>query len=327
MMKKERNFESVADLINTETKFILGAHVQPDGDAIGSLLGLGLLLMGLGKEVFMSWGEPISAPPQYSFLPGIELLKDPSLCPSDIDNFIALDCATIDRLGVLAKVAKKTKNLVNIDHHHETERFGTVNILNEQSSSTSDLLLDIANALSLKLNKDIATCFYVGVVTDTGRFQYSNTTADTFRAAEELLGYGVEPNQIFQNLYERTSFEYVKLQGRLLERAQLVKDQGLIYTWILQDDFRETNAKMAETENLIDSLRSVKGIRVAAVLKQMGNEKFNVSLRAKGEVNVSKLAEQFGGGGHPNAAGFKSAAGFEKTLESLIEALKEMKSE
>ncbi len=139
MRKKERNFESVADLIEAEKKFILGTHVQPDGDAIGSLLGLGLLLMSLGKEVFMSWGEPISVPPQYSFLPGIELVKDPSLCPSDFDNFIALDCATIDRLGVLAKVAKETKNLINIDHHHKTERFGTVNILDEQSSSTSDI--------------------------------------------------------------------------------------------------------------------------------------------------------------------------------------------
>jgi phosphoesterase RecJ-like protein len=326
MTEKEQDFNSLLKLISDEKKFILATHVQPDGDAMGSLLGFGLLMRKMGKEVFMSWGEPISVPPQYSFLPGIEFLKDPSLCPSNVENFIALDCATLERLGTLSKVAKKVKNLVNIDHHYETAKFATINILDEQSSSTAELVLRISKALNLKLNKDIATCLYVGIVTDTGRFQYSNTTVSTFKAAEELLEYDISPNFIFQNVYENASFQYLKLLGLVLNRAELIEDYGLIYTWILQSDLKETKTKLAQAENLIDSLRAVQGIKIAVVFKELGDHKFNVSLRSKGEINVSKLAEQFEGGGHPNAAGFKGANDIDVTLKNLLTVLRKQQT-
>ncbi len=181
--------------------------------------------------------------------------------------------------------------------------------------------MGISKALNLKLTKDIATCLYVGIVTDTGRFQYSNTTAGTFGSAQELLEYGVSPNYIFQKVYENTPFNYLKLLGLALSRTTFVKDYGLIYTWILQSDLQETDIDISETENLIDSLRSVKGIKIAVVFKEQAPNKVNVSLRSRGEIKVDKLAELFGGGGHPNAAGFKSTDGLKVTLKNLLKAL------
>lgn len=326
MIEEEKDFDSLLKLIVNEKSLVLATHVQPDGDAIGSLLGFGLLLLGMGKDVFMSWGEPISVPSQYSFLPGVELIKDPSLCPPNVENFMALDCATLDRLGSLSKIAEKARNLISIDHHAEKARFGSLNIHDEGASSTAELILRISRALHLTLNKDIATCFYVGIVTDTGKFQYTNTTISTFKAAEELLEYGILPNSVFQNVYENIPFDYLKLLGIALARTTLVEEHSLVYTWILQSDLKETGTKLSQAENLIDSLRAVDGIKIAAVLKEIGGHKFNVSLRSKGEINVSKLAERFGGGGHANAAGFKSDDGLERTVNNLLDALKEQEA-
>ncbi len=321
MIEKEEDLSSLLKLIDKKKRFVVATHIQPDGDAIGSLLGFGLLLEGMGKEIFLSWGETISVPAQYSFLPGIELLRDPSLSPSTVENFIALDCATLDRLGSLSQIARKATNLISIDHHSKKTRFASLNIIDEHSSSTAEIVLGISKALNLKLTKDIATCLYVGIVTDTGRFQYSNTTAGTFGAAQELLEYGVSPNYIFQKVYENTPFNYLKLLGLALSRTTFVKDYGLIYTWILQSDLQETDIDISETENLIDSLRSVKGIKIAVVFKEQAPNKVNVSLRSRGEIKVDKLAELFGGGGHPNAAGFKSTDGLKVTLKNLLKAL------
>lgn len=322
MMEKNRDLSRLIELLKNKNNFVLATHVQPDGDAIGSLLGLGMLLGNMGKQVFLSWGEKIVVPQQYTFLPGIELIDDPSNCPTNTDVFIALDCATLDRLGNLAEKAGKARTLVNIDHHAEKSKFGRINITDENASSTSELVLRISNKLGVELTKDIAVCLYVGIVTDTGKFQYTNTTQDTFEAAKELLRYSISPNEIFQSLYETTSFYYLKLQGIALSRATLVEEIGLIYTWLLQSDLEQTNAELSQAENLIDLLRSVQGIEVAVVFKEIGDSRLNVSLRSKGKINVSKLAESFGGGGHPNAAGFKSKDTREKVLNDLVKALK-----
>jgi len=319
------DLRQVVELIRREKKFVLATHVQPDGDAIGSLLGLALLLKKMGKEVFAGWGEPIAIPSQYFFLPGIEMLQDSSVCPPAVHNFFALDCATLERLGSLAQGAKNAKNLVSIDHHVEKTRFAAVNIVDPSASSTAELVFRISKALNLKLSKDIATCLYVGLVTDTGRFQYSNTTTDTFKVAQELMGYGVSPHVVFQHVYENTTFRYLKLFGLVLSRTELQKDCGLIYTWLLQSDLQQTGAKLSEAENLINFLRSVKGIEVAAVVKELEEGRFNVSLRSKGKIKVNELAEKFGGGGHPNAAGFRGTGSVESAIESLLKALREQK--
>ena len=316
------DFDALIKLIGDEQSFVLATHIQPDGDAIGSLLGLSLILKGMGKDVFCSWGEPILVPAQYSFLPGTELVQDPNKCPDDFDAFIALDCATIERLGSLAKNAKNSRHLVSIDHHSEDTRFATLNVVDKGAAATSEIVLRIGKALKAEISEDVATCLYVGLVTDTGRFQYSNTTAHTFEVAEALLGYGVRPNEIFQKVYENVSFGYLKLLGLALSRAVCVEDCSLVYTWVLQEDFKKTGAMLSEAENLIDSLRSVREARIAAILKEIGGGKINVSIRSKGNFNVSELAERFGGGGHRNAAGYRGRNSVQETLESLLKALR-----
>ncbi len=316
------DLRSVAKLILKEKQFVIATHTQPDGDAIGSLLGLGLLLKQMNKKSFVSWGEPIVIPLQYAFLPGLELLQDSRECPQKPSNFIAIDCANLKRLGILKEPAQNASILVNIDHHGDNDKFGHINVVDENISACAELIFYLSKILNQKLNRDIALCLYTGMVTDTGRFQYSNTSIQTFQAAKELLEYGISPNYVFQNVYENIPFSYTKLLGLSLSKAKFLPDLGFIYTSILQKDLALTEARMEEAENLIDFLRAVKGTRVAAVLKEMSNGSIRVSLRSRDGINVAKIAERFGGGGHPNAAGYISSYDLDKTLEVLLKTIR-----
>lgn len=322
------DLDLVADLIRREKSFIIATHIQPDGDGLGSVLGLGLWLRKIKKEVFMSWGEEIKVPPQYAFLPGINLLCRPSLIhhPSSL-NFIAIDCASIERLGVLRSAAEKAQNFVNIDHHPGNTRYGKINLIDEKTSSSAELVYKVIKVAGRKsqvasyLDKDIALCLYTGIVTDTGRFQYSNTNESTFKAALELLQYGVSPNYVFQNVYENLSFPSLQLLGRILDRAKVCEEASLIYTSITQQDLKETGTKAEETENFVDHLRAVQGSRVAVIFKETPDAKIKASLRSKNEINVGEIARKFGGGGHRNAAGFTSDKDIPETLKILVKEL------
>lgn len=312
----------LVDLIRREEEFILATHVNPDGDAIGSLLGLGLLFRKMGKRVFVGHPANGELPPQYSFLPGKEFLRGPSECPSQPTCFIAIDCANLERLGKMRAPAQKARLLINLDHHRDNTRFGHLNVVDESYSATAEIIFTISQRLGQKLDRDIATCLYTGIVTDTGRFQYSNTNQRTFQVAQEMLAYGVSPAHIFQNVYENLSFPCLKLLGRVLDRAKFLPEKGIAYSFVSQRDLPAVGgAEMEETENFVDLLRAVKEAEVAAILKEMTNGTIKVSLRSKGKIDVSKLAEKFRGGGHPSAAGFSSPYDLEKTIDVLLKLL------
>lgn len=319
------DFQPFANLIQKTNSFVVATHVQPDGDGISSLLGLGLFLSNLGKEVCLSWGEPIlRIPPQYTFLPGANLIKPHFECPKKPEVFIALDCANIERLGNLIEEAKSAITLVNIDHHADNEMFGVINIVDGKASATTEVIFDLIKYLNEEIDHSIALCLYTGLVTDTGKFQYSNTSKKTLKMAEELLGYGVSPNFVFQNVYENYSHESVKLLMYTLQKLNFLPEIGLAYSVITQKDLVQTGAKMEETENFIDIIRGINGTKVAAILKELPDKTIKVSLRSNGPFNVIKIAEKFGGGGHPNAAGFSSPFKEEKTIEILIDLTKKL---
>ncbi len=309
------NYQPLIELIKREKIFVIGSHIQPDGDSIGSLLGLGLFLKDLGKKVYLSWGEEILIPPQYSFLPQNELIQLPKKLPKKIDVFIALDCADFSRLGQLEKVARKSKILVNIDHHLENTSFGDINLIDETISSVSEAVFWLTKEMGRKLNYQIALPLYVGIVTDTGKFQYSNTTPMTFQAAGELLKYEILPEYVFRQVYENFSLSTQRLLGEILRKAQI--KNGIVYSTITQKDLDFHKVSLLETENFIDMLRAIKGIKLAVLFKEFEKGKIRVSLRSKGEINVEIIAREFGGGGHREAAGFHTKLNVNETLAKI----------
>lgn len=311
---------TLAQLFDEEDNYVVCCHVQPDGDGVGSVLALGNYLSGCGKKVCLTFGEDLLVPPQYRFLPGVEQFCQPSP-EATPDIFVALDCANTDRLGTLKDIAARSRLLVNIDHHPDNTLFGGINFVDPKASSVAELIYRIFQAGSVKINSDIALCLYVGMVTDTGRFQYSNTSSDSLRIAAKLLECGINPNFVFQNIYEKNSLSWLKILGRGLEKAVFLPELELIYTVITKGDFLETGATLGETENLVDWLRGLEGVTIAAVFKETADNRLKISLRSKGDFDVGVIASAFNGGGHRNAAGYVLDITASKAIKLLTDAV------
>lgn len=297
----------------------LACHVNPDGDALGGLLAMALGLKQLGKEVHPTWGTPkLELPPSYAFLPGAELLVAPDDLP-DGGAFVALDCGAAHRLGSLENRARGAAVSFNIDHHPGNDAFATYNIVVPTVSSTAEIVTRLLQDLGVELDKEIATCLYVGILTDTGRFQYSNSTPDTLRLAADLLSLGVEAPLIAQEVYESAPFGFLKLVGRVLDRAVLDEQHRFVYSWFKRSDLKETGVAVDETDGLIDMIRSTRAADVAAMFKEQSDGSWRVSLRSKGP-SVGELARTRGGGGHELAAGF-TGTDVDETAKSLIRDL------
>lgn len=309
-----KTLAQIAELIKKEKAFTIASHVGPDGDSLGSTLAFGYALNMLGKDTSLSFGEDsMSIPPQYRFIEDIDKIK--SYKEAKVHPvFISLECPQQSRLGGSYKLAKKATSIINIDHHGDNRNYGKINYVNTEISSTCEILFKLFKLLDIKLNKKLATFLYVGIVTDTGRFQYSNITPDTFEAARELLKQGINANWIFQNIYENRSLISLKLLGMFIAKSKT--SNGFIYSTITKDDFSLSGVQIGETEDYIDFLRAAKDIKVAAILKET-NKDIKVSLRSQNNISVAKIAEVFGGGGHSAAAGFTSSDNLEETLKKL----------
>lgn len=294
----------------------LACHVNPDGDALGGLLAMALGLEQLGKNVSASWGAgKLELPPSYAFLPGSHLLVEPGDLPSG-GPFVALDCGAAHRLGSLEKRAREAALSFNIDHHPGNDGFATYNIVVTTVSSTAEIVTRLLQDLGVDIDRDIATCLYVGILTDTGRFQYSNSTPDTLRLAADLLSRGVDAPLIAQEVYESAPFGFLKLVGRVLDRAVLDEEHRFVHSWFKRSDLAETGVAVDETDGLIDMIRSTRAADVAAMFKEQSDGSWRVSLRSKGP-SVGELARSRGGGGHELAAGF-TATDVDETAKSLI---------
>lgn len=299
---------------------VLACHVNPDGDALGSLLGASLGLQKLGKETFPSWAAtPPSIPPGYTFLPGAADLVSPVDIP-ETKTFWALDCGAGDRLGTLEAAARRAEVLINLDHHPGNDEFGTINVVVTTAGSTAELVAQMLMDLGVEIDKDIATCLYTGILTDTGSFQYANATSDTMRLAADLLDKGVDKTMIAQEVYETAPFGFLALAGRVLSRAQLFAKERLVYSVITHEDLRVTDVVMEETDGLMDLLRSTRDADVAILFKEQSDGMYKASLRSKGEVSVGALARRRGGGGHELASGF-TTDDIEGSIEGILEEI------
>jgi len=294
--------QEAARKLNEASSVVVTVHIQPDGDAFGSLLAMVKYLKGEGKNVCATWGEDIKIPEHYKWLPGINEIVDFKNC-IDAEVLLTLDCANEHRLGLMEERLSRFESIINIDHHIDNSGFGTINVLDFEASATCEIVYDLLKVMNAGIDADISTLLYTGIVTDTGRFQYSNTTSKTLRTAADLVDHGAAPNVVFQNIYENLPFVSLKLLGYILERAHYIQDCGLVYSYVFDEDFKRAGAAMTDTENFIDYLRTAREAAVAAIIKETADGKLKISLRSKGTIDVGAIAREGGGGGHRNAAG------------------------
>lgn len=315
------DWDRTIEAIRGATQVIVATHVNPDGDAIGSTLGTSLALRAIGKLTYPTWGAPdLAVPFSYRFLPGSETFVREDELPGD-GLFLALDCGAMDRLGTLEDRAKTSDCLINIDHHSGNSNFGHLNIVVPTASSTAELITLLLRDADIGIDRDVATCLYTGVVTDTGRFQYANSSPEVLRLAADLLAHGVPAVQIAQEVFESSPFGYLKLVGRVLERAVLHEDLRFVYSWLTIEDLDETGVAIDETEKLIDQVRATRSADVAAIFKEQPDGTYRASLRSKGPQSVGAIARAHGGGGHELAAGF-SAGNVEEAVGWIADGLR-----
>lgn len=314
------DWDAAVAALRASDSVAIACHVNPDGDALGSLLAASLGLRKLGKTTYPTWGStPAAIPFSYQFLPAVDSVVQPRDLP-EADTFLAVDCGAADRLGDLHARALGTKTVINVDHHPGNDDFGTYNLVVTHVSSTAELVTRLLQDLNVEIDTEIATCLYTGLVTDTGRFQYPNSSPDTLRLAADLLALGVPATEIATEVFESSPFGYLKLVGRVLDRAVLFEDVRFVYSWLTLSDLAETGVAPDETDKLIDAVRSTRAADVAALFKEQADGRFRVSMRSKGP-SVGEMARARGGGGHELAAGF-TAADVEQTVIALREELK-----
>ena len=298
------DWDDAVTALKRAEEVVISCHVNPDGDAVGSVLAASLGLRKLGKKTFPTWpGMTKDLLPGYEFLPGTNSLVLPASLPT-ATTFLALDCGGGDRLGELEQRAKASEVVINLDHHPGNDEFGTLNVVVPTASSTAELVAHLLRDLDVAIDLDIATCLYTGVFTDTGSFQYKNTSAETLRLAADLLDVGVEKTAIAQSVLENAPFGLLKLIARVLDRAVLLEKERFVYSIVTHEDLRVTGVKAEETDQLIDLLRSTRDADAAAIFKEQSGGEFRASLRSKGAISVGAIARARGGGGHELAAGF-----------------------
>ncbi|MCZ7525228.1 MAG: bifunctional oligoribonuclease/PAP phosphatase NrnA [Acidimicrobiia bacterium] len=310
-----------AHAIAGSSSVALACHVNPDGDALGSMLALHHALLRAGWESVASFPTPFEVATHYRELPGLDLLAPPSAFPAEPDVMVTFDCGALGRLGDLEPAAKAAGELVVLDHHVSNTRFGTINVIDPSSAATGVLVRRLMERLALPLDRDSAVCLYAALVCDTGRFQYETTTAEVFDLASELVTFDVPVPRLSRALFEEHRFAYLQLLGEALTRAVLVPDLRFVWTAIRQSDLHRFGVSIDEVEGLVDVLRRTAEAEVTCVLKEEADGSIRVSLRSLGAVDVRRIAQVEGGGGHRFAAGFTSLDGVEATVARVQAAL------
>jgi phosphoesterase RecJ-like protein len=321
-MAETADIDAVVQALQSHQRFLVTSHENPDGDALGSLLATHLALQQLGKDSVMVMEGVAPLPGEYRFLE-LEARGLVRTRPDDHADrvLVAVDCAQASRVFDETLLGGKPL-VVNVDHHHDNTRFGDVDLVDAAASSTGEVLGDVFARLGVVMAPEIAEALYVAVVTDTGRFQYSNTTPKALRLAADLVEAGADVHKVFQGVYETIQFAKLKLLARALERAQVYEGGDVVVSYLLRTDFGEVGAAEPYSEGIIDSLRAVEGAKVAALIREpprAGPSERKVSLRTSvDEIDVSAIARKSDGGGHPQAAGFSSTLPIPEITEFIV---------
>jgi len=320
----EDDWDQVVHLIRQADEVALACHVLPDGDALGSMLALGLVLERMGKRVVASFGDHrFTVPRLLRFLPAQRLLSPPADFPAAPELMITLDSSTLERLGLLAANAGAAGEVVVIDHHPTNAGFGTRALIDPTAAGTVVLVEELIHRLGETVTIDVATCLYVGLVTDTGSFRYSSTTAATHEMAARLVATGLPVADISRALWDRAPFAYQAVLAAALGRAVLEREgHGLVWTYVTKADRAAQALPYEEIEGVIDIVRRADEAEVAVVLKEDDDGAWQVSTRSRGAVDVAAICSALGGGGHASAAGFTSHEPVDVTMARFRDLLR-----
>ena len=318
-------YENLNKLIHNSKRILITSHENPDGDALGSMLSLGLGLRKINKEVVFYSKDGV--PEILEFLPHAKEIidsLDSNLGPFDIA--IAVDCTGTYRAGKEFEKYAKSENcesVVIIDHHETTGSDADIHILDSMASSTGLIIFRILKSLNMQIDKPIAENIYTTIISDTGSFNYSNTNSETFRVASELVDAGADPSLISQALYENEPLRKIELFKLAIPTLDITPDKSIASIFVDKEMFSKTGTTRQDTEGMVNIPRSIKGVQVAIMLRQEKGEDWKISLRSKGKVNVAKIAESFGGGGHARAAGCSIKGSIEEAKSEIIRSVNE----
>jgi phosphoesterase RecJ-like protein len=320
--------DEAARVLAEADEAVLVCHVNPDPDAMGSMLGLARFLSARGTKVVASSPNGLGDMPRWvEALPGREFLVAPGDVPKDPPLVVTLDAADVARLDGLAHLVERAGTVIVIDHHRTNPGFGTIDLIDPDASATAEIVFRLLERIGGGFGPDVAACLYAGLVTDTGRFQFEATTPEVLRIAAALREQAFDQAALSQALYEDNSLQYLRLLGRLLERLTHVPEADLVWTYVSRRDLKEAEVPIQETDDLIDLVRTAREADVAAVIKEQVGGGFKVSMRSRGRTDVAAVAARFGGGGHRLAAGYSSKGSVEETAGALVEALTSARKE
>ncbi|MFP3915004.1 MAG: DHH family phosphoesterase [Actinomycetota bacterium] len=314
-MDREK-LDQAAEAIARSSKMVMACHIGPDGDGLGSMLALAVGARKAGREVWPSFGSPFELPDTFRYLP-LDLLVPPGDVPEAPELFVAFDTGALDRLGELARVANKAEQVVVVDHHVTNEGFGDVQLVEAGVSSTAEITLALIRRLGWRIDPVMATCLLTGIVTDTGRFQYSNTGPRTLHAAAQLVAAGARPEEIGRHMYEEAPFGYLAVASAVAGRAVLEADRGFVWSVLYPEDLAEAEVGREDVDGLIDLVRLPQEAGVAGLFKVIEEGVVKGSLRSRGEVDVGAIAAELGGGGHHNASGFTFHGGPMEAVDAV----------
>jgi bifunctional oligoribonuclease and PAP phosphatase NrnA len=309
---------SIIQQFNNGNKILVVTHANPDGDAIGSLIAMGLSLETLNKKITLYCESLI--PAVYRFLPEVHRVVN-KIGNLDYDMAVILDCGDLGRVGQAASLVKQIPVIVNIDHHITNTYFGHLQLIDTSACATAEIVYRLIKQMGLSFGKAVATSIYTGILADTGSFRFSNTNREAFAICQEMVDIGVDPHNIAQHVYGTYSLSRIKLLNLALDSIELSENGKLSIMTLTQKMFDETNTKPEDVDGLINYAQRIEDVEVAALIQEHhnGNEnsrttnRFHVSLRSDGAFDVAAIAAMFGGGGHSSAAGFS----IEETLSTV----------
>ena len=309
----------LVSFLKREDNYLIGTHINPDGDAIGSALGLALALESLGKKVTVYDRDPV--PDFYNFLPGVDrFIHSLGDLDTSLFNLILVDCNSLDRVGI---DDMEFRHACIIDHHETGKDFGQIKWVSPDTAATGVLIYHFLRASGLKVTRDIAVNLYTAIVIDTGAFRYANTTADVLKVSAELIEAGADPAFISNNLYEMWTDRRFVLLTMVLDTLEIRDDIAM--TFVSQRMFNKTNTGPEDTENFANFPRMIKSVKISAFFRQIDRAHWKISLRSKGDINVASVAAIFGGGGHKNAAGCKIKGNFKAVKGTLLKAIDQLR--
>lgn len=307
--------------INRNSTFLISTHINPEGDALGSALALALALQAYGKKALAVNRDPV--PRILNFLPYQHIFQQRDRVTEPYDVLAVLDCGDLERTALFDHQNLPATRVINIDHHLTNRQFGHVNWIQVEATATGEMIYELIKALGIRITPEMALCLYTTIITETGSFRYSNTSSRTFQIAAELISYGVEPWRVAQQLYERNTVERLRLLEELLSKMELSRDGRMAWIMVNQDIFAATKTSAEDTEDFINFPRSIEGVEVAIFFRELTADSHKLSFRSKGRVDVARLAEQFSGGGHRNAAGCVVRGGLEEVKKKVLPAVEE----